>query len=127
MVKEAIVMCMTSDSVEKYIQLCSPLNVTGYAVSVLSFHGDFDPEDAETDSLFLCSNICKESYLNEGIAPILFQINKKSVFEFSSTIWYPVNRNILTSLKLYILNSKGERPSFRTCHFTCSLVFVPVK
>lgn len=127
MVKEAIVLCFTCEQNDSVIQMCSNVHVSDYVVSVLSFNGFFISPNNQEQYLYLCSDVCCDSYLNGCLTPVLCQINHKSNFDFTNPIWLKTNRDSLNSVRLYIVDSSGKIPSFDKCHFSCSLVFVPLK
>ena len=92
------------------------------------------------DSLFLCCDFCEESTVaifpidrteifNKCVQlPILrrIHVNTKGKLIHASMvhpIWVKVIPKLMTSMRLYITNQKGEQVSFDECNLQCTLAF----
>ena len=63
---KVVYISMTGDDT---VELATPLEVEGYGVGVIEMNGTV--QNGLKDSLYLCCDICKESYVNNTKMPIL--------------------------------------------------------
>ena len=67
---KAVYISITEDDT---VELATPLEVEGYGVCVIEMNGRV--QNGFKDSLYLCCDICEESYVNNTKMPILRRIN----------------------------------------------------
>ena len=112
--------------------LTYPLEVEGYACAIIEISGRLEKynngkKTKKEDELFLCSDICKEVYVNGKKLPALRQILRSptgNIQQISNPTWLRVLRPTITSIRLYITNANGEIQSFQSGWLQCSLLFI---
>ena len=83
-------------------ELATPLEAEGYGVGVIEMNGRV--RNGFKDSLYLCCDICEESYVNNTKMPNLRQINQSSNGNVNKyidhVIWLKVMRPNINSIRL---------------------------
>ena len=78
--------------------------------------------------LFLCCDICEESYMGENMMPVLRSIKRKTngmvMNDINHVIWLRVMR---PHISLYISDEFGEIKTVGKNKLNCTLLFVPSK
>lgn len=119
---------------DKTIELASILNVEKYGCGVVNVTGKINHNESnlkKTDRLFLCSDICEESFIENVKLPILCEIfrNGNGVInnDIFNIVWISILRPAISSIRLYISNFKGEIISVEESSVNCTLLIVPNK
>lgn len=111
------------------IELPIPLEVEGYYCSVIEMNGKV--RNGFSDNLYLCSDICEESYVNSIKMPVLRNINRNKNNAVSKTIvnviWLKVIRPQISSIRLYIADEFGKIVSVEDNELSCTLLFTPLE
>ena len=107
-----------------------PLSVEGHYVGLIEMHGKIDGNKGE--NLFLCSDLCEESFVGENRLPILRAIHRKPNGmiindEMFRTIWLKVVRPNIQTIRLYICNELGDIIPLGKNSLTCTLLIIPPK
>ena len=110
-------------------QLPLPLEIQGYGCGVIEMTGKV--YSSEKEPLYLCSDICEESFVKSNKMPILRRI-KRGVSgivnsNIHNIIWLRVMRPTISSIRLYIANGNGEIISLGSEELNCTLLFIPNK
>ena len=115
---------------ENTFQLAKTINTDKYLCGISYLEGKVvTPSYKKSDRLFLCSDVCQESYVNSIKLPILCEIyrNKKNgtvINEIYNITWLRILRPNISSVKLYICDEEGSTVSFWTGQLRCSLLFI---
>lgn len=119
---------------DKTIELASVLNVEKYGCGVVNITGKINHNESQlkkNDRLFLCSDICDESFFENVKLPILCEIlrNGNGVInnDIFNIVWISILRPAISSIRLYISNVKGEIISFNENSVYCTLLLIPNK
>ena len=79
------------------------------------------------DDIFLCSDICEESFTGGTVMPVLRNIKRRTngviINDINHVIWLRVIRPKINSIRFYIANAYGEILSFGEEKLKCTLVF----
>lgn len=112
---------------DKTTELPIPLEVEGYGCGVIEMTGKI--KSGFRDRLFLCCDICEESYVNNIRLPILRYINRNSNGVINKSIdhviWLRVMRPNISSIRLYIADEHGQIVSVDGNKLNCTLLFIP--
>lgn len=132
MIREALIIHLTAPNGACVVSLAQTLKVQGYAVSVLNISGHLRGWDPNKEALYLCADICKESFVNRSLLPVLHSLTTDfngsgAVANVSNAIWLKTNREYVNSIRLYICNEEGSVRSFPESLLKCTLVFIPLK
>ena len=132
MIRDALIIHLTAPNGACSELLARTLNVQGYAVSVLNIGGHLRGWNPNKEALYLCADICKESFVNRSLLPVLHSLTTDfngsgSVANVSNPIWMKTNREFVNIIRLYIFNEEGEVISFPESLLNCTVVFIPVK
>ena len=104
-----------------------PLEVEGYGCGVIEMTGKI--KNGFKDNLYLCCDICEESYVNNIRLPVLRYLNRNSNGLINKgidhVIWLRVMRPNISSIRLYIADENGEIVSVEGNKLNCTLLFVP--
>lgn len=104
-----------------------PLEVEGYGCGIIEMTGRV--KNGFRDNLYLCCDICEESYVKEIRLPVLRYINRNSNGVINRgiehVIWLRVMRPNISSIRLYIADEFGEIQSVEGNWLNCTLLFVP--
>ena len=110
-------------------QLPTPLEMQGYGCGVIEMTGKV--YYSEKEPIYLCSNICEESIVENIKMPILRRIKRGASGIVNSSIcniiWLRVMRPTISSIRLYIANGKGEIITLGSEKLNCTLLFIPNK
>ena len=110
-------------------QLPIPLEVQGYGCGIIEMTGKVYHADKEP--LYLCSDICEESFIGGNKMPVLRRIKRGASGIVNSiihnVIWLRVMRPTISSIRLYISNGNGEIISLGSEQLNCTLLFIPNK
>ena len=110
-------------------QLPIPLEVQGYGCGIIEMTGKVYSTD--TKPLYLCSDICEESFIGNNKMPVLRRIKRGSGgivnSDINNVIWLRVMRPTISSIRLYISNGNGEIVSVGSEELNCTLLFIPNK
>ena len=113
-----------STSGDTTLELPVPVDVDGCVCGVIEMNGRLSTYKGD---IFLCSDICQESFAGDTIMPILRNIKRKNngiiINDLNHVIWLKVIRPKITSIRFYIANVKGEIMSFGEEKLKCTLVF----
>ena len=116
-----------STSGDNTIDLPLPLEVEGYACGIIELNGRI--ESLKNEELFLCCDICEESFSGVTMMPILRNIKRRSngsiVNEINHVIWLRVMRPHISSIRLYIANQFGDIIALPKNNLKCTLLFIP--
>ena len=108
-------------------QLPTPLEIQSYGCGVIEMTGKVYHTGKEP--IYLCSDICEESFVGQNKMPILLRIKRGASGIVNSNIhniiWLHVMRPTISSIRLYISNSKGEIISLGEEELNCTLLFIP--
>ena len=118
-----------STSGDTTTQLPLPLEMQGYGCGIIEMTGKV--YHREKEPLYLCSNICEESFVGNNKMPILRRIKRGASGIVNSNIhniiWLRVMRPTISSIRLYIANGKGEIISLGSEELNCTLLFITNK
>ena len=118
-----------STSGDTTTQLPIPLEIQGYGCGVIEMTGKV--YYSEKEPIYLCSDICEESFVGNNKMPILRRIKRGANGIVNSNIhniiWLCVMRPTISSIRLYIANGKGEIISLGNEELNCTLLFIPNK
>ena len=110
-------------------QLPTPLEMQGYGCGVIEMTGKV--YHSEREPIYLCSNICEESFVGNIKMPILRRIKRGASGIVNSSIrniiWLRVMRPTISSIRFYIANGKGEIITLGAEELNCTLLFIPNK
>ena len=108
-------------------ELPVPLEIEGYGCGVIEMSGKV--RTGFTDNLYLCCDICEESYVNNIKMPVLRYIsrNRNGLVNkpIDHVIWLRVMRPNISSIRLYISDEHGKIVSVEDNFLNCTLLFVP--
>ena len=108
-------------------QLPTTLEIQGYGCGVIEMTGKV--YHSEKEPIYLCSDICEESIVGQSKMPVLRRIKRGASGIVNSNIhnviWLRVMRPTISSVRLYISNSKGEIISLGDEKLNCTLLFIP--
>ena len=80
----------------------------------------------QSDRLFLCSDICQESYVNSTKLPVLCELFRKENGFIENTFthvqWLDLLRPNLGTIKLYITDDQGNNVPLEGEQLMCTLV-----
>ena len=132
MIRDALIIHLTAPNGECTELLAQTLNVQGYAIAVLNISGYLRGWDPNNEALYLCTDICKESFVNRSLLPVLHSITTDfngsgSIANVSNPVWMKTNREFVNIVRLYICNENGIVKSFPESLLKCTLVLIPVK
>ena len=82
------------------------------ALTDINYAGDFG-------DLYVFTDLCASSYVNNSYLPILRVTSSASVFNAPYFIEIP--RNFIERIRVYIRTRNGNPPSFTPEHLTCTL------
>lgn len=110
-------------------ELATPLEVEGYGCGVIEMTGKI--RSGYKEPLYLCCDICEESFINGTKMPILRFIdrfsNGKINNEIKHVIWLKVMRPNINSVRLYIADQFGKIVTVEDNQLNCTLLFKPGK
>ena len=117
---------LTTDG-DKTTELPIPLEVEGYGCGVIEMTGKI--KNGFRDRLFLCCDICEESYVNGIRLPVLRYLSRNSNGvinkQIDHVIWLRVMRPTISSIRLYIADESGQIVSVDGNKLNCTLLFIP--
>ena len=109
-------------------ELPLPLEVEGYGCGVVEISGKFN---SKKEDLFLCSDICEESFVGNNRLPILRALERRPngviINQIHNVIWLKVMRPHISSIRLYIANEYGDIATLGKNKLNCTLLFIPPK
>lgn len=82
--------------------------------------------------IYLCSDLVHESYGSDSMLPVLRRIpvptalNSKATLTFPQNYYFPVSREEVQYVHIYLKDQKLQNPSFVAEPFTCTLHLVRV-
>ena len=110
------------------IDLPVPLEVKNYLCWVVEMSGKVNTFKGD---LFLCFDICEESYMGENMMPVLRSIKRKTngmiINDINHVIWLRVMRPHISNIHLYISDEFGEIKTVDNNKLNCTLLFVTPK
>ena len=110
------------------IDLPVPLEVKNYQCGVVEMSGKVNTFKGD---LFLCCDICEESYMGENMMPVLRSIKRKTngmiINDINHVIWLCVMRPHISNICLYISDEFGQIKTVDKNKLNCTLLFVPPK
>ena len=110
------------------IDLPVPLEVENYLCSIVEMSGKVN---TLKEDLFLCCDICKESFMGEIMMPVLRSIKRKANGmvnnDINHVIWLRVMRTHISNIHLYISDEYGEIKTVDKNKLKCTLLFIPPK
>ena len=122
---KALYLSTTGDSI---IELPLPLEVEGFGCGVIELSGC---AESPKEDIFLCCDICEESFSGETMMPILRNIKRKAngfiTNEINHVIWLRVMRPHINSIRLYIANKSGDFITVPKNYLKCTLLFITPK
>ena len=120
---KALYLSTTGDNT---IEFPLPLEVEGFGCGVIELSGRVE---SPKEDIFLCCDICEESFSRESMIPILRNIKRKAngliTNEINHMIWLRVMRPHISSIRLYIANKSGDIITLPKNYLKCTLVFIP--
>lgn len=116
---------------------CS-LELDNYGCGIIKLSGKIpdnlksgDKKLKKKDSLYLCSDICQESIVNNIFLPVLIKIEKNNNGIISGNInhvtWLKLKRYSINNLRLYITDEEGDIVLLGDNYLYCTLLFIPLK
>ena len=106
-----------------------PLDVEEYGCGIVELNGKIISKNKK--SLYLCCNICEESYVGNLKIPVIRMINRTKNGTvnkpINKIIWLKVTRPQINSIHLYISDENGEIASVSDCKLNCTLLFIPLE
>lgn len=115
-------------SADETFQLAKTVNTENYLCGIVKLSGKIPKNVITGQRLFLCSDICQDSYVNQTKFPALFEIKTKPNGSVNTDIynisWLHILRPSTTSIRLYICNEEGAIVSFEGGSLNSSLLFV---
>lgn len=132
MIQDAVIVHVSAVNGVATVSLAQTLNIKGYAVAVLHLSGYLKGWKSKIDSLYLCSDVCRECYVNDALLPVVCPLSSLNgsnpvVANVQNPVWLKTSRQYVNTIEVYITNEKGDRRSFPDSLLKCSLVFVPLK
>lgn len=116
-----------STSGDVITELATPLEVEGYGCGVIELTGKV--RSGFREDLYLCCDICEESFIDGTKMPILRMLDRYSNGEIKNdinhVIWLKVMRPTINSVRLYIADRYGKIISVEDNEVNCTLLFVP--
>lgn len=116
-----------STSGDNTLDLPLPLEVEGYGCGIIEISGRID--SLKSEQLFLCCDICEESFTGKTMMPILRNIKRRTngiiINEINHVIWLRVMRPHISSIRLYIANQFGDIIALPKNNLKCTLLFIP--
>lgn len=132
------------------IQLPTPLKLDNYRCAIIEMSGNInkanktstavsittptnqDDDDDDEVSLYLCSDICEDSILEDTKLPILRSIfvnprNNRINKPIYNLIWLKVTRPTIDSIRLYISDQFGTPIPLANSNLKCTLVLLPIR
>ena len=110
------------------IDLPVPLEVENYLCGIVEMSGKVNTFKGD---LFLCCDICEESYMGENMIPVLRSIKRKTngivINDINHVIWLRVMRLHISNIRLYMSDESGEIKTVDKNKLNCTLLFVPSK
>ena len=108
-------------------ELPIPLEAEGYGCGIIEMTGRV--KNGFRENLYLCCDICEESYVKEIRLPVLRYINRNSNGMINKgidhVIWLRVMRPNISSIRLYIADENGEIVLVEGNRLNCTLLFIP--
>ncbi len=105
------------------------LEIERYRCGVVKLHGELISNTPKRQTLYLCSDLCQDSHVNESKMRALRQFvlfgNGQVDPQIDLPIWLPVVRRSITSIRMYICDTQGEILSFQGEGLHCTLVLIP--
>ena len=79
--------------------------------------------------LFLCCDICEESFVGGIMMPVLRSIKRKTnglvINDINHMVWLRVMRPHISNIRFYIANGNGEIITVENSKLKCTLLFIP--
>lgn len=120
---KALYLSTTGDNT---LELPLPLEVEGFGCGLIELSGRVE---SPKEDLFLCCDICEESFSGLTMMPILRNLKRKAngfiTNELHHVIWLRVMRPHISSIRLYIANKSGDIITLPKNYLTCTLLFIP--
>ena len=109
------------------VDLPVPLEVEGYACGIIDMTGKIN--NSFKGDLFLCCDICEESFVGDIMMPVLRSIKRKAnglvVNDINHVVWLRVMRPHISNIRFYIANVNGEILTVDNNKLKCTLLFIP--
>ena len=110
------------------IDLPVPLEVENYLCGIVEMSGKVN---TFKEDLFLCCDICEESFMGEIMMPVLRSIKRKTNGmvnnDINHVIWLRVMRPHIRNIRLYTSDEHGEIKTVDKNKLKCTLLFIPPK
>ena len=110
------------------IDLPVPLEVENYLCGIVEMSGKVN---TFKEVLFLCCDICEESFMGEMMMPVLRSIKRKTNGmvnnDINHVIWLRVMKPHISNIRLYISDEYGEIKTVDKNKLKCTLLFIPSK
>ena len=111
-----------------HTELAKTLETEHYLCAVSELSGKITNSNfRKVDRLFLCSDVCQESFVDNTKLPILCEIHRNQNGVVTNTFqhmnWLHVLRPNLSCVKLYILDDQGVDVSVDFGSLRCTLMF----
>ena len=119
--------------------LTNPLHLKGYGCAITEIHGKV--MSIFKDRMYLCCDICEESIVGNEVKesakyflysvqlPVLREISRTGNGFINNTIshvvWLKVTRPLVSHIRLYITDEKGDVLSVSKNNLKCTLLLVP--
>ena len=103
----------------------NPLDFTIDLFPILELKGEWECGLLEIDykpsniDLFLYCDLCESSFVHGNYLPLLRFVKKVSIYE--RPMFFPISREVVSRLRLYIRDAEGKVPSFNIKELKCTL------
>lgn len=111
--------------------LAETLEIEGYGIGIVEIYGRPKIDSKyKNKALFLCSDICQDTYVGSIKLPVLRMLMTNSnsavtTHDIKKVIWLRVTRRSINHIRLYICDEKGELVSLGNKRLNCTLLFIP--
>jgi hypothetical protein len=130
MLKKYVSLYFSMSTGDETFDLPNSLVTNNYLCGVLSLSGKIpiNSQTSKPSRLFLCSDFCQDSFVNNTKLPVLCEIKFKSKGTVSTNLfnisWLHILRPTIASVRLYICDEEGTPYSLAGGNLNCSLLFV---
>ena len=119
------------DVLDQTTTLAVPIKGSGYGLGLFEVTGRLVSSDVKmkTKELYLCSDICEDSNVNEIKMPVVRQLKRNPngviTTSINNVVWLRINRPEISSIRMYIADSEGHLASLSSYRLSCLLLFTP--
>lgn len=113
-------------SADSSFSLANDLQTKNTEIAITDVSGTFTTEIVNKKRLFLCTDVCKESFVNDKKLPVLCELKiKKNGYiqgSLAHFVYLKVIRPTVSTLRLYIADEDCNIISFTSGLVRCSLL-----